>query len=169
MFRRVIPIAALVSLAAACGTSSAKEPPGVQPLPWWELVKSVGHEMPLSAEKVHAVTGIEFSAGDAFTWESGSSKLADDVNIVRTVLRIGDSSWSKYSYYAIDLDGRCISLDEVRAHFPDVHVTSGPTGHSKEEKTVYTSAQPWGITHLGFREKNPKCMTDITIRSEPIR
>ncbi|QCH23426.1 hypothetical protein DSM43276_01685 [Mycobacteroides salmoniphilum] len=170
MFLRAIPIATLAFMMAACGTSSAKEPPLPESgLSWWDLVNKVGSQIPLTAEKIRGASGIELSAEDSITWMNGPSKLADDVNIIRGELRTGDNGWSKYSYYAIDLGGRCISLDEVKAHFPDVHVTAGPTGHSRDEKTVYTSVQSWGITHLGFREKNPNCMTDITIRSEPIR
>ncbi len=97
-----------------------------------------------------------------FLGSDGPVQLAGDTRITEIDLRF--SVRRRFpGFLVLSLDGDCIGIDALRAHYGEVPITDSPHGHSLEEETVHSSRQPWGTLSFGFKERNPACLATIVL------
>jgi len=134
----------------------------------WQLIEVLIDHHYFTLDTIRQIFPIEFSQrsdnGYFSFYEGGPFRLADQIAIetVHLIISKEDDSGGDIGL-DIGHDTPCITLDEVRAHYPDIVVTSAPRGHSLDEKTHWTIRLPWGRLIFGFKERNPDCLASIGI------
>lgn len=129
----------------------------------WQAVDALVARMPLSVERVEAVLPGRLSkdeqrSNDAFQFYTGNFIQLDSGVVIRTVdLRVRRSP-PHPAFLLLNLQGSCITLEVLRSHYPSVHITEVPRGHSDEESTTHSFEAPWGRLSFGFKVSNPKCV-----------
>ena len=98
-----------------------------------------------------------YRAGDvAFT---ASGKLTD------IELRLNRDPQEKTLLWVSHWQGRCLTLNDVKQHYPVLTITDTPRGHSQNEVTSYTTpagASGEAVT-FSFSEKTPDCLSNVII------
>lgn len=130
----------------------------------WQAVEVLAKQIPFSKAKIEETLAIGLvekrrSAHTTF-FEGGGVRLLQSVGLTKVDLRLGNRP-DDPGLLGIDLEGPCITLDDVRRHYPSLEITDAPRGRSMEEETVYTATLPWGELSFGFKEKNPNCLAGI--------
>ncbi|ELY3545923.1 hypothetical protein SMX40_004308 [Cronobacter turicensis] len=95
----------------------------------------------------------------AFT---ASGKLTD------IELRLSRDPHEKTLLFISHWQGRCLTLNEIKQHYPLLTITDTPRGHSENEVTSYTTpagASGEAVT-FSFTAKAPDCLNDVIISRE---
>lgn len=135
----------------------------------WQTITSLAEQIPLTRQKVETVLQTTLresdnTGNDVFQfYESPPVELKDGV-VIRTVdLRIKRAG-AHPGFMVLEMEGSCVTLDQIRQHYGDVPITSSPRGSSLHEKTHYTATLPWGTLAFGFLERNPGCLASIALK-----
>lgn len=137
----------------------------------WGVVNTLGEEMPLSKEVVEAVLRTELTdkTRDEYLWHliGAGHPLDDGSSVSRVSLALlPGGEFGKNSGLSIELEGRCIGLDEIREHFGELTIVQYPRGRSLQETTVYAAAMPWGELSFAFKEEKRDCLFRILFRKK---
>ncbi|MGF6887564.1 hypothetical protein ABIA39_006073 [Nocardia sp. GAS34] len=128
----------------------------------WNLIAAVVAQVPLTSGKLSDLFHVDISSGSgrrtAGPVRLGSALLIDEIGTASRP----DGDWI-FSYFDIGAPSS-IGLDELKSHYPDVTRTTVPSGHSPEEKFVWTSKEPWGVLNFGFRERDYR-LTTVSLHS----
>jgi hypothetical protein len=182
-------VTAAMSLAAAvvvlpgCGPSNHGAAADADPpTDVWQLIARATADMPLTREKVEAVLGVEmttyrdraFADGDdpPRHWKATNIGLSSTLAVKYASFEVqGDGSW-RIASFDFASPTACVTVDDVRREFPEMALTSRPSGHSPEEEFVWGVEQDWGALSFGFPESggDPKpgdCLKGISLQPSP--
>jgi len=140
-----------------------------QPYTLWQLIAVLLGQSDFTLDSVKQVLPIEFTErprNSFFSpWESESLRLVDQVKIKTVDLRISHKDGiSRMLVLDLAPDSACITLEQVRTHFPEgVYEFAPPRFRSPNEKNYYTLRQPWGEISFGFKVRNPDCLASVVI------
>lgn len=129
----------------------------------WQAIDALVARMPFSVEGVEAVLPgrlreDEQRGNDAFQFYKGNLIQLDSGVVIRNVdLRVRRSP-PHPAFLVLNLQGSCITLEMLRSHYPGLHITDVPRGHSQEESTTHSLDAPWGRLSFGFKVSSPKCV-----------
>lgn len=62
------------------------------------------------------------------------------------------------------LNGLCISIEDLRAHYPGIKISDIPRGRSLEEELIYRVQEASVLYSFGFAEKAPGCLNSFRVR-----
>jgi len=132
----------------------------------WQIIEILGDQPSLSPDKIKQVLPTDFSKRrrSAYTsfYDGGPLYLADQINIEAIDLRVRLMNEAQ-GLIALEISGFCVTLEQVRVHYPDLVLTDIPRGRSLDEKTYWTAYLPWGELSFGFKERNPDCLASVVI------
>ncbi|ELY4128882.1 hypothetical protein ACU9IM_003994 [Cronobacter malonaticus] len=83
-------------------------------------------------------------------------------------LRLSRDPQEKTLLFISHWQGRCLTLNDVKQHYPELTITDTPRGHSQNEVTSYTTpagASGEAVT-FSFSAKTPDCLNDVIISRE---
>ncbi|WP_197326633.1 hypothetical protein [Ralstonia solanacearum] len=131
----------------------------------WQAIDTLAAQIPFSEAKVESVLGTRMSevrrnAYTAFLQNERPVVLEGNGRIALVDLRLGMEAGDP-GFMVLNLDGGCISLDAVRAHYRDLRITDTPRGHSLDEVTSHSASLPWGELSFSFKERNPNCLSSV--------
>jgi hypothetical protein len=63
----------------------------------------------------------------------------------------------------LSVGGECVTLAGVRARYPGAVVSQAPRGRSLDEETSHSVGLEWGELSFGFSERNPRCLSSVTL------
>lgn len=156
----------LALLATACQSSSytSKDNTMIQlNLSVWQLIEDM-QTAPLSLSGIEEIlnqTLVEQTqqSNNYFRFYSGQPVLlAGHSKIWKIDLRLPQPSHDATGLLVIDIDGECITVEQVNKVFPNLNITSMPRGDSLLEATTFTDVTTWGKISFGFQEKRPDCL-----------
>ncbi|MFI5778968.1 hypothetical protein [Nocardia sp. NPDC051570] len=132
------------------------------PTDMWSLIDAAAARAPLTAATLNDLLGVSLSP-ESGRQTAGPARLGSKFTVqqVGTVSR-PDGAWV-FSYFDFDTPP-CVGLDEVKGRHPDIVRTAIPSGHSLEEKFVWSSKRPWGVLNFGFRERD-YCLVTVSLHS----
>jgi len=138
----------------------------------WQLIGKLGVYPSLSPDKIKQILPTDFSKRlrtDYFSYYNGGPlHLAEQISIEAIDLRVRLMDETK-GLVVLSLAGACVTLNDVHLHYQDIRITGHPRGHSLDEKTSWSTYQPWGKLSFGFKERNPDCLASVTInRIDPL-
>ncbi|ELY6246888.1 hypothetical protein SNQ22_003280 [Cronobacter universalis] len=93
---------------------------------------------------------------------TASGKLTD------IELRLSRDPQEKTLLFISHWQGACLTLNDVKQHYPVLTITDTPRGHSENEVTSYTTpagASGEAVT-FSFSAKTPDCLNDVIISRE---
>ncbi|QDQ84733.1 hypothetical protein [Paraburkholderia megapolitana] len=133
----------------------------------WQAIDTLVAQLPFSKAKVETALGTPLREVDRNTYtvflESADAvQLADNERIAKIDLRLG-SEQAHPGLLSLDLEGGCINLDAVRAHYSNLKITDIPRGRSLDEATTHSAALPWGKLSFGFKERAPNCLAYVVL------
>lgn len=132
----------------------------------WLAIDMLVTQIPFSKEKVESSVLTRLSdtnapGSDVFQFFEGTPvRFADGVEASKFDLRIKREGVHP-GFLSVELQGRCVALDEVRLHYANLAITDVPRGRSMNEATSHTATLAWGKLSFGFREKNPACLAFV--------
>ncbi|EGT5684026.1 hypothetical protein ACI49Z_004489 [Cronobacter turicensis] len=83
-------------------------------------------------------------------------------------LRLSREPHEKTLLFISHWQGPCLTLNEIKQHYPVLTITDTPRGHSENEVTSYTTpagASGEAVT-FSFTAKAPDCLNDVIISRE---
>ncbi|EKY3200875.1 hypothetical protein RBA29_004034 [Cronobacter turicensis] len=83
-------------------------------------------------------------------------------------LRLSRDPHEKTLLFISHWQGPCLTLNEIKQHYPLLTITDTPRGHSENEVTSYTTpagASGEAVT-FSFTAKAPDCLNDVIISRE---
>lgn len=138
----------------------------------WQVIDLLAQQMPLTPSKIETLLGVALSEeerGQAFIHFVGTGvALNAGLDISELNLLIPPSlKFDEKSAFAFEIQGGCISLDEIRERYENLEVTQHPRGRSLEETTVYSKKTAWGVLSFAFKESRPDCLFRVSFRKPP--
>jgi hypothetical protein len=132
----------------------------------WQVVDRLPQKLPFSKADIESVlstalTEYQHPSNDAFHFFKGQSTIAKGVTISNVDLRIKREGVHP-GFLALDLQGTCIDIDEVRKYYKELEITQVPRGKSLDETTSHTAKQAWGEISFSFSERKPDCLSSIS-------
>lgn len=135
-------------------------------LTWWQAVDALVKQIPFSKKKVETLLKTSLSetdntGNDVFQfYESPPVTLKDGVVIRNVDLRIKRAG-PHPGFMVLEIEGQCVTLDQIRRRYGPLEITETPHGHSLDEETSHSVVRPWGKLSFGFAERNPDCLASI--------
>ncbi|MCT8180426.1 MULTISPECIES: hypothetical protein [unclassified Variovorax] len=132
----------------------------------WSMVDALSAQIPFSAPAVARLLPghlAEASSADDEPFrffEGGPIRLGDGVEISSVDLRIRREPGHP-GFLVIELQGRCVPLEEVRARHQLLSLTGVPRGRSPEEAITLSAETTWGRLSFGFKERRRDCLAYI--------
>lgn len=131
---------------------------------FWQVIAEVQGQKRLSLEKTETILNQKLTeeteqSNEYFQMYKGKSiQLAEGLVIATIDLRLPRAPTRNDGLLALNLEGECITLPQVKQQFPVLKITGTPRGRSLEDSTTYTANTPWGEVDFGFQEKRPDCL-----------
>ncbi len=100
-------------------------------------------------------------SGQLSILEGGVVAFTPDVIITNSEIRLNGDIPVLASF---EIDGRCITLKELRQYYPNVSITGVPHSESPEDKTYWSTNAYQGRIAFGFAQKRPKCLANAVFR-----
>ena len=90
--------------------------------------------------------------------------LGSDLGIVVPTLVLDPTDrFDKQSRASLEVVGKCITIDLVRARYGQLTIVDSPRGHSLLDATVYRSRQSWGSYYFAFEEIARDCLSSVSL------
>jgi len=137
------------------------------PITLWRLIQDLPTCFLPSRESIESLLQMELTetsnTPQLVIYQGSGFSLADELSLESIELRIQPSN-SGFGLLVLELSGRCVSIGEIRQHYPEVRITQVPRGRSKNERTVHSIDLAWGRLSFGFRESNRDCLANVGFR-----
>lgn len=136
----------------------------------WKIIDGIESAAPLSKynfENALGTTTFLLTKDEhESTWRGGPVVLSSDLGIVAPEITLDPSDrFTDSSSASFDVVGKCITVEQVTAHFRTLAVVDTPRGHSYLDETVYRSRQRWGDYYFSFRQIARDCLSSVSIDS----
>lgn len=167
-------VSGAVASCAALVPSAATNDTTAQPVDIWRTIDELRAQMPLSVASVEAAISVSLTDekqqhNDWFQFYKSNAIALDDAVVIRSAdLRVRRTP-PHPALLVLNLEGRCITIDEVRGHFAPLRITGVPRGHSREELTTHSFAASWGRLSFSFKESNPTCVAVVVFHPAELR
>lgn len=164
--KTIAAVAFLVALSSACAVAD------MRPASLWDFITVMRSSLadarvatlnraPLKFHLTSQNEYINFYGADdvAFT----AAGRATDME-----LRLSRDPQEKTLLWISHWQGPCLTLNEIKKHYPTLTITDTPRGHSENEVTSYTTpagASGEAVT-FSFTVKAPDCLSDVIISRE---
>lgn len=99
----------------------------------------------------------------------GAVSLTADVIVRASELRIAKGEPARLGLAVLDIDGRCITVGEVKRHYPDIHISDVPRTVSPLDRTYWTTTGTQGRLSFGFANRRRDCLDGIVFNPANIR
>lgn len=132
----------------------------------WQAIDALAQQIPFAKAKIEVALSTtllerEEPSNELFRFYKSDRIPLRDGTVISTIdLRIKIQG-AHPGLLGIDLEGSCITLDDVRRRYNALEITDAPRGRSLQEETVYTAKLPWGELSFGFKEAKPDCLAGI--------
>lgn len=130
----------------------------------WRVIATLAQQTPFSRTGVENTLSLRLEEQTRTTHtvflEGGPVSLEGNVTITRTDLRLALKP-DDPGLLLLEIAGDCITLDQLRPHYPDLRISGNPRGRSLDEHTIYSIDQAWGRLSFGFKVRNPDCLDMI--------
>lgn len=144
----------------------------------WQTIDALAQQIPFTRAKVEAVLMTHLVEKDTsgspfpntafrFYVAGRTVRLSDGVVISNVDLRIRRRAGHP-GFLVLNLNGACIGLDEIRAHYEDIKLTFPPRPDSADPSTGYSVFLPWGKLSFGFPVRNPDCLSSLVFDPEAV-
>jgi len=138
----------------------------------WNLIESFSQQVPFTKEKIENILSASLFEREGneliISFDGKDIQLADQVAIRNIELRKNINRPTP-GFLVIDIDGKCISLQQVQSHYDRLEISEIPRGQSLDEATTYTASLPWGTLSFGFKESNPQCLSWVVLDPSSFR
>lgn len=137
----------------------------------WGKLDSLGDDMPLTKPQFESILGattfLMKQGSYVSTWRGEPVILGSDLGIVTPEIKLGnDGRFSDLGGVSLDITGKCITFEQVKAKYGDLTVFDTPRGHSFMDETVYRSRQKWGSYYFAFRVIARDCLASISLSTD---
>ena len=128
----------------------------------WQLCEWAVNMVPPTVAKMQTLLGTPMMEDPQTPgrWEGGPTRLGPSLAVTSSVIAVRDGTWL---FAAINFEPPpCISVEMVKAHYPAVELSYGPTGHSVYETFGWEVRHEWGALRFGIRVKDD-CLATIAL------
>ncbi|WNL47265.1 hypothetical protein RKE25_06430 [Dyella sp. BiH032] len=105
-------------------------------------------------------------SGQLSSVEGGMVAVTSDVIITSSEIRL-NKDIPVLAFF--EIDGRCITVKELKRHYPDVSITDVPHSMSPEDKTYWSTEGGHGKIAFGFAQKRPACLSAVVFTPRTTR
>ncbi|GGP22192.1 hypothetical protein [Silvimonas iriomotensis] len=137
----------------------------------WQLSQTLKDAMPISKTQLERVLGTKLVDGNTNEYvqfwknSAGSAvQLEDGIEVSRIDLRIHRTYRDRVSL-GLYIQGKCISLQEVRARYPDMQLRYPP--RPGITFTGYAVDTPWGEMNFSISNEEPRCLVSVGFGTNP--
>ena len=134
----------------------------------WQIITSLEEHMPLTLKRIETILGLSFAEtkrrGPFVIMAAEGLPLADGLTVSPSLMVPATREFNDKSSFGMELEGACISLDEVRRRYGELQLTQHPRGRSLQETAVWSAKRPWGTLSFAFREDKPDCLFDVSFQ-----
>ncbi len=135
----------------------------------WQMIDTLAQQMPITPAKIEAATGIKLQEKERsenfMHLTAQGPRLHDGVNVTTIDLLVRPNlEFDAKSGLSLELEGDCITLDEIRRRYGELEITQHPRGRSPLETTVYATRPAWGTLSFAFKQEKPDCLFRISFR-----
>ena len=99
----------------------------------------------------------------------GTVSLTSDIIVRASELRIAKGEPARLGLAVLDIDGRCITVGEVKRHYPDIRISDVPRTASPRDRTYWTTTGVHGRISFGFANRRRDCLDGIVFNPGNIR
>lgn len=132
----------------------------------WKLIESLSQQVPFTREKIEYILAASLPEREQnehiISFHGKDIQLADQVVISNIELRLNEKRPTP-GFLVIDINGKCISLQQLQSHYGMLEITEAPRGRSLDEATTYSASFSWGALSFGFKESNPQCLSFVVL------
>jgi hypothetical protein len=149
----------------SCG--AVARPPEAPGNEFWRRIRQIemkvgqGREALLEAWPVSAELQKIERSGQLSSLEGGVVAFTPDVIITNSEVRLNGDVPVLASF---EIDGRCITVKELKQYYPNVSITDIPHSASPEDKTYWSTNAYHGRIAFGFAQKRPRCLASAVFR-----
>jgi len=143
----------------------------------WQAIDTLTQQVPFTTDKIENVLATHLVVKDnskspiqntAFQFYTGGPiRLSDGVIIRNVDLRIRNKAGHS-GFLVLYLNGTCVGMSDVRAHYSDLKLTYPPRPDSTYAFTGYSAFPLWGKLSFSFLERNPDCLASLSFDPKPI-
>ena len=130
----------------------------------WQAIEVLAQQVPFTKAKVETVLSTPLHEKRRSTHttflEGDGVGFVDGAQVTKVDLRLGNAA-NDAGFMVLELDGACITLEQVRNHYSNLEITGTPRGHSLDEATSHSAFLSWGKLSFGFAERNRDCLAWI--------
>lgn len=135
----------------------------------WEVISVLEQQMPFTKASIEKSLGaelLETERDENFIQMTGTGPiLRDGIVLSKLNLMLEPSmKFGERGAFAMELDGTCLSLTDIRQHFNDLELTQHPRGRSLQETTVWSARRAWGNLSFAFKAERPDCLARVSFR-----
>lgn len=134
----------------------------------WQIIKQLKSAWGKQADDVskilrHPLVRTNPAADDRYT--SVPFTLADGTIIADLDVRLWGNGNNSVSLISFAIDGSCVTLEQVKKHFPDVKLSNIPRGNNAGQSVGYrTAVDETGLAWaFNFPVLNQECLKSIVI------
>jgi hypothetical protein len=164
--KQLISVIALMAASCAVAQVEKRSTMDIQSFNLWQLLEALGDQPSLAPDRSSRSVAVDFVENKRNRYfafhQGGQLRLAEQVEIKSVQLRTSLAD-DRNGLVILELAGACLPIDEVRAHYPEVKISAAPQGHSLDERTSYSTQQPWGRLSFEFKQRNQKCVAAVVI------
>lgn len=130
----------------------------------WQKIRLIevkiaqGRESLLEAWPVPASLQKIRRSGQVSFMEGGVLAVTPDVIITSSEIRLNEDV-PVLAFF--EMDGRCITVKELKRRYPAVSITGVPHSMSPEDKTYWSTESDRGKIAFGFAQKRPACLSTV--------
>lgn len=129
----------------------------------WALIDTLETAMPLNIARAETALGSRFAVaeeGPAYAvLKAPEVTLGDGLKVHNISLMLRPSlQFEDKSALALEIQGACITLGQLREHYAQLELFQSPRGRSVHETAVWTVTRPWGKLSFAFEQTQPDCL-----------
>jgi hypothetical protein len=151
-------------LLAGCARTQQSQEKDKSMMSIWHAIDALARQVPFSKTKVEAALAVQLQearrTSHTLFLEGGNVMLAEECRIAKVDLRLSEEA-NDPGFMVLDIDSACITLQQVRQHYPALEITQTPRGHSLDEATAHSAKLKWGKLSFGFKEREPECLAYV--------
>jgi len=161
--------AVFLILLFACSLSSASKDETVKTLTLWQAIDAATRQLPFTKAAIEKALSVQLvervePSNDKYTFFRSHQILLQDGIVLASVKLSIKKENPDISALGFDIEGTCVTLENVRRQYDALTLVGAPRGGSLEEATTYSASRPWGALLFGFKERQPDCLAYVSFR-----
>jgi hypothetical protein len=163
-----VMLCAVISISGNCQEVEMKDTCTQNNPAFEKLLQKLGDAYPWSVDKLEKVLGVRLAPKTnqfneyIISYGANDVAYADELLVSEVELRLKKETGDFILLILrIDKNTTCITREKIKHIYPDLVLTSVPSGHSWEEEARFSAKQVWGRLSFGFKENRPNCLYSI--------